>query len=128
LAVAIGTAHGVYKGEPKLDLARLSAIRKVVPVPLVLHGASGVPTEGIKEAVKRGICKINIGTELKISMVEAVKENLRRNPGENDPRNYLGAAKEAVKQVVREKIRLCGSSGLAGKEKDDHDSGCNNES
>ena len=115
LAVAIGTAHGVYKGEPKLDFPRLSAIRKAVPVPLVLHGASGVPAEGVQEAVKRGICKINIATELKIPMAEAVKECFRRNPGEIDPRNYMGAAKEAVKKVVREKIRLCGSSGLAGE-------------
>ncbi|HHY81148.1 MAG TPA: tagatose-bisphosphate aldolase subunit KbaY, partial [Clostridiales bacterium] len=113
LAIAIGTAHGVYKGEPRLDFERLSAIKETVDVPLVLHGASGVPDESIKEAIRRGICKINIATELKIPMADAIKECFKNNPDENDPRNYMGAAKEAVKKAVREKIRLFGSSGLA---------------
>lgn len=113
LAIAIGTAHGVYKGEPRLDFDRLSAIKAIVDVPLVLHGASGVPDNAIKEAVRRGICKINIATELKIPMADAIKECFAKSPGENDPRNYMGAAKEAVKKAVREKIRLCGSSGFA---------------
>jgi tagatose bisphosphate family class II aldolase len=113
LAIAIGTAHGEYKGEPKLDFERLSAVKKLMSLPLVLHGASGVPDESVREAIRRGICKINIATELKIPMAKAIQECFRQNPKENDPRNYMGAAKEAVKKVVREKIRLCGSSGLA---------------
>lgn len=64
LAVAIGTAHGLYKGEPKLEQERLSNIRQVVSVPLVLHGASGVPDEAVREAIRRGICKVNYATEL----------------------------------------------------------------
>ena len=64
LAVAIGTAHGVYKSAPRLDVERLSEIRKVVSVPLVLHGASGLSDESIRECVKRGICKVNFATEL----------------------------------------------------------------
>lgn len=113
LAVAIGTAHGEYKGEPKLDFERLTAIRKLVDIPLVLHGASGVPDESVREAIRRGICKVNIATELKIPMAQAIQEIFAQNPKENDPRKYMGAAKEAVKKVVREKIRLCGTSGLA---------------
>ncbi|HEX3045767.1 MAG TPA: tagatose-bisphosphate aldolase subunit GatY [Bacillota bacterium] len=113
LAIAIGTAHGEYKGEPKLDFERLTAIRKLVDIPLVLHGASGVPDESVREAIRRGICKVNIATELKIPMAKAIQDTFARNPKENDPRNYMGAAKEAVKKVVREKIRLCGTSGLA---------------
>lgn len=113
LAIAIGTAHGMYKGEPKLDFERLSAIRKLVELPLVLHGASGVPDESIREAIRRGICKINIATELKLPMAEAIKDCFSKNPEENDPRNYMGSAKKAVKKVVREKIRLCGSSDFA---------------
>jgi tagatose bisphosphate family class II aldolase len=113
LAIAIGTAHGVYKGEPKLDFERLTQIRNILTLPLVLHGASGVPDDSIKEAVKRGISKINIATELKIPMAEAIQECFRKNPGENDPRNYMGAAKEAVKKAVKNKIRLCGCNGLA---------------
>ena len=113
LAVAIGTAHGIYKGEPKLQFERLSEIRKAVDVPLVLHGASGVPEASIKEAIRRGITKINIATELKIPMAEAIKRSFADNPRDNDPRNYMGAAKKAVKKAVREKIQMCGSSGFA---------------
>jgi fructose-1,6-bisphosphate aldolase, class II, various bacterial and amitochondriate protist len=115
LAIAIGTAHGEYKGEPRLDFERLTAIRNLVKIPLVLHGASGVPDESVREAIRRGICKINIATELKIPMAKAIQDCFDKNPRENDPRNYMGAAKEAVKKVVREKIRLCGSSGLGGR-------------
>jgi tagatose bisphosphate family class II aldolase len=113
LAIAIGTAHGVYKGEPKLDFKRLAAIRERVSLPLVLHGASGVPEDSVKTAIQGGICKINIATELKIPMANAIQQVFEENPEENDPRNYMGAAKEAVKEVVRQKIRLCGCSGLA---------------
>ena len=112
LAIAIGTAHGEYKGEPKLDFERLSAIHKLISIPLVLHGASGVPDEAVREAIRRGICKINIATELKVPMARAIQKCFSENPHENDPRNYMGAAKKAVKEVVREKIRLCGSNGL----------------
>ena len=74
LAVAIGTAHGVYKGEPKLDLDRLSEIRKVVDIPLVLHGTSGVPDETVTECVNRGICKVNYATDLRIVQIACCKE------------------------------------------------------
>lgn len=109
LAVAIGTAHGLYRGEPKLDFDRLSCINRLVGTPLVLHGGSGVPDESVQESIKRGICKVNIATELKVPMANTIQGVFRDNPKENDPRKYMGAAKEAVKQVARKKIRLCGS-------------------
>lgn len=112
LAVAIGTAHGVYKGEPKLDFERLKEIRKIVDLPLVLHGASGVPDKSISLAIKNGISKINIATELKIPLAENIKRCFADNPEENDPRKYLGLGKEAVIKVVRNKIKLCGVSGF----------------
>ncbi len=112
LAVAIGTAHGMYKGEPKLDFDRIKEIDSLVDVPLVLHGASGVPNESVKKAIDLGMAKINIATELKNPMAVAIKESLS-NPDENDPRNYMGAARAAVKQVVKEKIRLCGTVDFA---------------
>lgn len=115
LAIAIGTAHGEYKGEPKLDFERLSAIRSLVDIPLILHGASGVPDVQIKESLKRGIAKINIATELKLPMAAAIKECFRNKPTESDPRNYMGAAKLAVKEVVRQKIRLCNGTNFADK-------------
>ena len=88
LAVAIGTAHGVYKGEPKLDLDRLSEIKEVVSIPLVLHGTSGVPDETVSECVKRGICKVNYATDLRIAFSKGVKEYLDKNPDAIDPKKY----------------------------------------
>ena len=115
LAVAIGTAHGPYKGEPVLDFERLAAIKKVVPVPLVLHGASGVPAESIRKAIELGVCKINIDTELRQAFVRGVQRVIREHPDEIDPRKILGPAKEAMKAVVKEKMRLFGCAGRAGK-------------
>ena len=80
LAVAIGTAHGVYSGVPKLDLERLSEIRKLVSIPLVLHGASGLTDEAVRESILRGICKVNFATELRIAYTEGVKKVLTENP------------------------------------------------
>jgi len=112
LAVAIGTAHGVYKGEPRLDFERLSRIKEVVDIPLVLHGASGVPNKSVREAIKRGIVKVNIATELKIAFADAIKAYFTNNPKENDPRKYMEAGRKAVKEVVKKKIRLCGANEL----------------
>jgi len=112
LAVAIGTAHGMYKGEPNLDFERIKAIDELVEVPLVLHGASGVPDEQVRRSIELGMAKVNIATELKNPMAVAIREKLS-NPSENDPRNYMGAAKEAVKEVVKKKIKLCGTKDFA---------------
>ncbi|NLM45714.1 MAG: class II fructose-1,6-bisphosphate aldolase [Firmicutes bacterium] len=113
LAVAIGTAHGPYKGEPSLDFDRLAAIRDRVQVPLVLHGASGVPAESIRRAISLGVRKINIDTDIRQAFARAVKQVLQDSPAEYDPRKILGPAKAAMKEVIREKIRLFGSAGKA---------------
>lgn len=113
LAVAIGTAHGLYSGIPKLDLDRLSEIRKVVSIPLVLHGASGLSEESVKESIKRGICKVNFATELRIAFSDGVKKVLSENPDTIDPKKYLAAARENVKQLVMNRIKMCGSDGKA---------------
>lgn len=110
VAIAIGTAHGLYQGDPKLDFDRLSDIKSRIKIPLVLHGGSGVKDSDIKEVIQRGICKVNIATELKIPMANAIQQTFADNPQENDPRKYMGNAKQAVKEVARQKIRLCGSS------------------
>jgi len=109
LAVAIGTAHGMYKGEPKLDLDRLSAIREVVSIPLVLHGGSGIPDSKVQESIRRGICKVNYATELRITYTDAVTKYLSENPDTIDPKKYNKAAMEAVKNFVKEKMKVCGS-------------------
>ncbi|AAK80894.1 tagatose 1,6-diphosphate aldolase GatY/KbaY [Clostridium acetobutylicum] len=113
LAVAIGTAHGLYKGEPKLDFERLKEIREKVDVPLVLHGASDVPENLVKRAIELGICKVNIATDLKIPFSDAVKEYFKEHPDANDPRNYMTPGKEAMKEIVIKKIKMCGSEGRA---------------
>ncbi|MGA3192548.1 MAG: class II fructose-1,6-bisphosphate aldolase [Candidatus Bathyarchaeia archaeon] len=136
LAVAVGTSHGAYKfkTEPKLDFERLRAISDRVYVPLVLHGASsvpawliekaskygaelggakGIPEEHIKKAISLGIAKINIDTDLRLAFTATVREVLANSPKEFDPRKIMGPAKEAMKEVVRGKMRLFGSSGRA---------------
>lgn len=111
LAVAIGSAHGLYQGEPKLDFSRLAQIRAKVDIPLVLHGASGIPEHMIRKAIELGICKVNVATELKIAFSGAVKNYFSQNPLANDPREYMEPGKTAMKEIVREKIRICGSGG-----------------
>lgn len=110
LAIAIGTAHGLYKGEPKLDFERLKEIRSKVSIPLVLHGASDVPDELVKEAISLGICKVNVATDLKIPFANAVKKFFNENSKESDPRKYMTPGKEAMKEIVKHKIEVCGSA------------------
>lgn len=107
LAVAIGTAHGLYKEEPKLDFKRLKEIRDVVEIPLVLHGASGVPEGAVRKAISLGITKVNIATELKIPFSNALRTYLVNHPEANDPRKYMEDAKKAMSAVVKEKILMC---------------------
>jgi fructose-bisphosphate aldolase class II len=137
LAIAIGTSHGAYKfkGDVKLDFERLKEIARRVSVPLVLHGASGVPRavleraerfgaklpgakgipdDAIQKAVSLGIAKINIDTDLRLSFIGAIREVLANKPEEFDPRKILGPGRETIKQTVQSKMRLFGSSGKAG--------------
>ena len=106
LAIAIGTAHGFYQGTPKLDINRLVEIRKQVSIPLVLHGASGVPVEAVQTCIREGICKVNIATELRTAYSEGVKEYLSKNQDAYDPKSYGTAGYNKVKQMVIEKIAM----------------------
>ena len=113
LAVAIGTAHGMYKGEPKLDLDRLSQIKEVVSIPLVLHGGSGIPDSKVQESIERGICKVNYATELRIAFTNGVNKYLSENKDAIDPKKYNKAGMEEVKAFVKEKIKVCGCENKA---------------
>ena len=113
LAVAIGTAHGVYELEPELDFERLDKMNNIIEIPLVLHGASGVSEEDIKKAISLGICKINISTELKIPFSLEIKKYFEENPKANDPRKYFTPAKDVVKSIVIDKIKICRSNNKA---------------
>ena len=139
LAVAIGTSHGAYKfkGTPYLDFERLEEIHKLIPdTPLVLHGAStvlpefvekcnqyggkipgaqGVPEDMITEAAKHGVCKVNIDTDVRLAMTAEIRKFLIEHPEEFDPRKYLGPARDAIRDMVRHKIRdVLKSSGTMG--------------
>jgi len=136
LAVAVGTSHGAYKfkAEPRLDFERLKIISEKVDIPLVLHGASsvpkwiiekaakygaqlegakGIPEEHIQKAISLGIAKINIDTDLRLAFTATVREVLTNSPKEFDPRKILGPAKDAMKEVIKGKMRLFDSSGKA---------------
>jgi fructose-bisphosphate aldolase class II len=113
LAVAIGTAHGKYKGVPKLDFERLDILKKDLNIPIVLHGASGIGEGDIKKAISLGVNKINIDTDLRIAFTDSVRAALTSNPQEFDLRKFLGPAREAVVEVVATKMRLFGASGRA---------------
>ena len=138
LAIAIGTSHGAFtfKGDPKLDFDRLHRIEKMIPgFPIVLHGASsvpqeyvekcnkfggklpgakGVPEDMLREAARSAVCKINIDTDLRLVLTATIREIFATDPGEFDPRKYLGPARSAVKELVRHKIKdVLGSAGKA---------------
>lgn len=113
LAVAIGTAHGFYVGTPVLDKERLSEIREVVDIPLVLHGASGLSDEDVSDCVKRGICKVNFATELRAAYSRAVKETFAENENTIDPKAYGKKAIQAVKELVEARMKVCGCDGKA---------------
>ncbi len=134
LAVAIGTSHGAYKfaGSSRLDIMRLRQIKKTVKVPLVLHGASGIPDwivkkaklfgavlgkphgvsdKDIRAAISGGISKINIDSDLRLTFDATIREVLKKRPEIFDPRKILGPARDAMTDMVRYKMRLFGSSG-----------------
>lgn len=113
LAIAIGTAHGQYQGDPKLDFDRLHKIKELVKIPIVLHGSSGVSDESVQRAVSLGVCKVNIDTNIREAFVGEMRRRMEQNPNEIDPRKLLGPARDAVVAIIREKIRVFGSSGKA---------------
>ena len=113
LAIAIGTAHGQYKGVPKLDFPRLEKIVSMVKTPIVLHGSSGVPDDQITKAISLGVSKVNIDTNIREAFVLAARQVLNADQNEIDPRKMLGPARDAAISIIREKIRLFGSSGKA---------------
>jgi len=136
LAIAIGTSHGANKGKgrPYIDHKRIREIAALLPNPLVMHGASGVPSElvqrlnaaggelkdasgihedDVREAVKHGIAKINTDTDLRLAMTVAVREVLGAKPKEFDPRKILGPARDLMRKVIEERMHVFGSAGQA---------------
>ena len=106
LAVSFGTAHGVYKSKPKLNLARLGEIHRAVNVPLVLHGGSGLSEDDFKNSIKNGVAKVNIFTDMELAGVRAMQEGLAGGLDYLEIRNRKVAA---IRETVKEKIRIFGS-------------------
>lgn len=136
LAPAVGTSHGAFKfkGEAKIDYDRIAAVKELTQIPLVLHGASGVPgkwvelaekygadlsgakgvpDEVLQTAISKGINKVNMDTDLRIAFVAGLRKHLAENPKEFDPRKYFSEAKDFVTEVVRDRMRVLGSAGKA---------------
>ena len=112
IAPALGSVHGIYKGEPKLDFDKMLEISQKTNIPLVLHGGSGIDDEKIKKAISSGICKININTELQIAWSNSLKEFVKENH-EYDPRKIIKSGEDSMKKTIKEKIILLGSNDKA---------------
>lgn len=106
LAPALGSVHGLYKGEPKLDFKRMKEITDKVNIPLVLHGGTGIDDIKLKKAISCGISKININTELQIEWSNAVKEYLNNNQKVYDPRKIIKSGELAIKKAIEEKLKV----------------------
>lgn len=106
LAPALGSVHGLYKGEPNLDFETMAIINQNLTIPLVLHGGTGIPDYDIKKAISCGISKININTELQIAWHDAVKEFVNANPDVYDPRKVIGSGTASMKAKIKEKVEM----------------------
>jgi tagatose 1,6-diphosphate aldolase GatY/KbaY len=113
LAVGVGTAHGVYAVPPKLNKELISVLSKRLDIPLVLHGGSGLSEEDLKDCIDRGCAKVNFATDLRIAYSKAVRDELLAHPNTVDPKKFGEKGREAVKELVKEKIRIIGSGGKA---------------
>ena len=106
LAPALGSVHGLYKGEPDLDFDTMKEISEKLHMPLVLHGGTGIPDYDIKKAISCGICKININTELQIAWHNGVKVFVKENEGVYDPRKVIGAGRASMASAILAKVKL----------------------
>ena len=113
MAVGVGTAHGFYKEKPQLNKELITTLRGMLQAPMVLHGASGLSDEDVKDCIRRGICKVNFATELRAAYTEGVKAVLAENPKTFDPKANGKEARQRVKALVMERMLVCGCDGKA---------------
>lgn len=107
LAIGVGTAHGVYKGTPHINVERIKEIHAAIGTPLVLHGASGLSDEVLKDCIAAGITKINFATELRQAYTNGIKAEFAKDPEVFDPKIYMRGAIDNIKEVLRHKINIC---------------------
>lgn len=113
LAPAVGSAHGIYKGIPKIDYHLITKISESTNLPLVLHGGSGIPDDIIRKSIECGITKLNVNTDLQIVWSKAVRQHLNEDHNMYDPRKVIKSGEAAMKETIREKIALLGSANKA---------------
>ncbi|MCY7916746.1 class II fructose-1,6-bisphosphate aldolase [Bacillus vallismortis] len=116
LAAALGSVHGKYQGEPKLGFKEMEEIAKTTNIPLVLHGASGIPADQIARTIQLGHAKININTECMVAWAEKTRVMFENNPDLYEPRAYMTPGIDAVKETVKSKMREFGSAGKAARQ------------
>lgn len=107
LAIGVGTAHGIYKGEPKINVKRIAEIHDAIETPLVLHGASGLSEEVLRDCIAAGISKINFATELRQAYTNAIRAELEKDPEVFDPKIYMRPAIDSIKETIKSKIKIC---------------------
>ena len=107
LAIGVGTAHGVYKGTPHINIERIKEIHAAIDTPLVLHGASGLSDEVLKDCIAAGITKINFATELRQAYTNGIKAEFAKDPEVFDPKIYMRGEIANIKEVLRHKINIC---------------------
>lgn len=107
LAIGVGTAHGVYKGTPHINVQRIKEIHSAIDTPLVLHGASGLSDEVLRDCIAAGITKINFATELRQAYTNGIKAEFAKDPEVFDPKIYMRGAIDNIKEVLRHKINIC---------------------
>lgn len=113
MAVGVGTAHGFYAKEPVLNKDLISELKSKLTVPMVLHGASGISDDEVQDCIRRGICKVNFATELRVAFTDGVKSVLQENPNAFDPKVLGKEGRARVKELVKNRIRVCGCDGKA---------------
>jgi ketose-bisphosphate aldolase len=113
LAVGIGTAHGFYQGQPEIHFDRLREIDAAVTTPLVLHGGTGIPEQDIRRAIREGISKVNVGTIIHCTYMNAVREELERRGPNAYTLDVMAPARAAVREEVKKWIRVCMADGKA---------------
>mgnify|MGYP001044994965 CR=1 FL=1 len=113
LSVSVGNIHTLYRGEARIDFGRLKEIRDLVGIPLVMHGATGIPDDSLKKAIRAGICKVNLGIALRRAFTNGMKKALEK-PSLTDPEEILESGEREMKELVKSKIKVYGERAESG--------------
>ena len=113
LAIGIGTAHGFYEGKPEINFERLAEVNEALDIPLVLHGGTGIPEEDVRRAIRAGINKVNVGTQIRCTYMDTVQKTVKRMGYTTHTIEIMQEARKAIKEVAKTWIRICMADGKA---------------